>query len=503
MRFAGWHWLDDGLIPLLVVVIRVCWIAPWLVMLRRWLTPTAPAAWMPLWAVLLLLGGGLLLTQAVTGQGRSLRWARLWVTGAGLGGLLLLVWWLFAAATYALTDARWLVAMGYAVSDWREAIPPVALTLLVGAWLWLRGVKDGRQRLTRDDVWHAVTAGLVALALLTVVGQLDPAGPPPGTERWLLTLVAVSLAALAFASVELARYVGSGRGATSAARRLNRDWVVSVLVVTAILLLIGVAVGALVTPGTVAAAYAWVGVLLDWLGTVVGYVALALVYVLFLVLEPLYEWIRGQLADAPPGRPLTLGDLQRQIDELTGGPTTTLDPTAAESLRWLGVVGALVVVGMIFWWALRFFRRDVGRDPDETRETILTRALLQEQLAAAARGLLARLRRRTPQPELVPYLSLTDEEEPRRRVRALYQGLLARMAQLDAARVPGQTAQAYAAWRAARWPRLPGPTLAAIYAAARYGAEPPTAAQVEEMAQAWAQTEAALAAEPPPSSDSA
>ena len=137
MRFAGWHWLDDGLIPLLVVVIRVCWIAPWLVMLRRWLTPTAPAAWMPLWAVLLLLGGGLLLTQAVTGQGRSLRWARLWVTGAGLGGLLLLVWWLFAAATYALTDARWLVAMGYAVSDWREAIPPVALTLLVGAWLWL------------------------------------------------------------------------------------------------------------------------------------------------------------------------------------------------------------------------------------------------------------------------------------------------------------------------------------------------------------------------------
>ena len=35
MPWNRWHWLEDGIMPLLVVLMRVCWIWPWLQMLQR------------------------------------------------------------------------------------------------------------------------------------------------------------------------------------------------------------------------------------------------------------------------------------------------------------------------------------------------------------------------------------------------------------------------------------------------------------------------------------
>ena len=76
MTWPRWHWLNDGLIPLLVITLRVCWLWPWLELLRYWLASTAPRPLVPLWAIfgLFLLSNST--TRLALTRTASLRQAR-------------------------------------------------------------------------------------------------------------------------------------------------------------------------------------------------------------------------------------------------------------------------------------------------------------------------------------------------------------------------------------------------------------------------------------------
>src|SRR5687767_6156042 len=101
MNWHRWPWHDDGwvpslVVPLLVAVVRLCWLWPWLESLRRWLAPSYQLSLLPLWAILLFFVGGAFITRIALAQTRTLTHARLWVAGSGLIALLGLLWWQFA-----------------------------------------------------------------------------------------------------------------------------------------------------------------------------------------------------------------------------------------------------------------------------------------------------------------------------------------------------------------------------------------------------------------------
>jgi MFS family permease len=391
-------------------------------------------------------------------------------------------------------DGRWVRHLAYTLTDWNSGFPPAFLTLMAAAALWLRGVLDGNQRLRRDDVWSSFAAGFAAFALLLIAGQLDPGGLPPDADRWLIGLVASGLAALALASVDLA-HISSRRGEDRANVHLNRDWLVSVVLVVGGVLVIGLALGALVTPATVGYILGLVGWLLRWVGVVVGYVLLAILYVVFLALTPLIEWLQARMAEMEPREGMGTEGLQRTLEELTRQPALEMPPLAEETLRWLTLAGIGIVLLIIFALALRYFRNDADDDLDETRETVFSSDLLQEQLAALWNSLLQRLRR-SPGAAGSRFLSLDGEAESRAAIRALYQAVLDRATTAGYGRAPGQTPYEYKA----RLMEMVGgvgqawTTITEIYVAARYGRSAPPHERVEQMQTAWTEVETTLAA---------
>ena len=117
--------------------------------------------------------------------------------------------------------------------------------------------------------------------------------------------------------------------------------------------------------------------------------------------------------------------------------------------------------------------------------------MLQAQLVALLQRWRQRLRGRSGlSPE--PFLSLDGEQENRRIIRAVYQSLLAKAIVLDCPRMPAQTPAEYET-------RIPQAlavaegtwlhTLTGHYVQARYADQPPSAGQVEEAKEAWAQIE--------------
>ena len=356
MNWRRLHLIEDVLLPLLLIVLRLCWLWPWLELLRRWLAPSYTGPLVPLWVMGALMVGGLVAARTLSARGGNLGRARLQVAALGLAILALLLWWQYAWPTYALWDLRWGLATAQTLTHWGAEVPAVLLTALCAAVLWLRGMWDGQRTLLHDDVWSAFVFGCGAFVVLLLLAQLDPAGLPPGTDRWMLVFVGVGMSALAFASLQLAQV--TGRSEAEVRPALSRYWLVSVFSVIGALLGLGLAVSLVVAPATVAQLFGWTRVVVDLLLAVLGFVLLIIAYVVFWVLTPVIDWLRALVARTdfrvpPPANE----NFQRQWDELLRQTSAQIPPAAVETARWIVFAVCLAVIALVFALALRYFRR--------------------------------------------------------------------------------------------------------------------------------------------------
>ena len=266
----------------------------------------------------------------------------------------------------------------------------------MAAGIWLRGVWDGRLPPSHEEVWHSFAFGFLALAALLLMSKLDPAGFPPGADRWLLLFFASGMAALALASLDLSAI--TGRMDATMRVRLNRYWLASVLTVIVVLVGIGLLLGALITPDTVAYVLGWTSGLLNLIGTILGYILLAVVYVVFLVLTPLINWLHSLAGGQPRQQPMQMPDFQRQVHPIPTQTGVELSPALAELLRWLGAGAIVLILVVAFALALRYFRRGDDEETDETRESIVSRELLAGTVGVALAPLAAAFPASTQRP---------------------------------------------------------------------------------------------------------
>ena len=151
MSWRRWPWIEEGVLPLLIITLRLCWIWPWLLMLSRWLLPAALQPVLPLWNVALLLIGGAATTHALPVDRQRPRRARLLAAAIGLAAVALTLWLRLASDVYTLWDLRWLAAQGVLLTHWGGEFSPSFLVLILAASLWLRGMLDNPAP-THDDV---------------------------------------------------------------------------------------------------------------------------------------------------------------------------------------------------------------------------------------------------------------------------------------------------------------------------------------------------------------
>jgi len=299
------------------------------------------------------------------------------------------------------------------------------------------------------------------------------------------------MTALALSSLEAARSSRQRRPETEL--KLDRYWLVSVVSVIAGLLALGLFVSAFIAPETVIRAFSWVSGPLSVLGQLLYYGLYVIAYLAFLILEPLIYWLRRQFAILGPREPLQVLDFQRQLEEIARGQPTGIPPAFAEAFRWIGLMALILAIAMAFALALRRFGAQEMDEVVETRELILSRDLLADQLSRWWHRWLRRLRRASVT-ALSPFLSLEGEPDTRRAIRAIYQALLSTAGERGLPRARGQTPIEYRDILGELFPNTPGAldTITDEYVQARYSPDVPTVEQAERARQAWEELQAAL-----------
>lgn len=503
MSWKRWNWLDSGVLPLAVAVLGSCWLWPWLALLQRWVASSYEGTLLPLATVLgLLLGGAVVARWALALT--SIR-ARATVALIGLLVVFLMLWWRLYRAQYALWDLRWVGAWGNEMTTWTDwetrGVPAPVFMLLAMGYLWLRGVLDGgRLSLMREHVWRTFVAGFIALALLLLVANLDGGGLPEGTGNLLWLFFATAMVALALTGLKAAGGLDNVVGAEEegeAQPRFDRYWLGSVVSVIAGLLGLALMLSALIAPDVAAQVLraVWIvvrqGIFYLWF--IISLAIYPIAYLLALALRPVLDRLAEFLG--PDGLfGLKLPEAPRP-EELREGEAVGVFDSMPDELRWVALVVLILVIGLAFALALRRLLSGARTRNGivETRETVLSRDLLQEQLTKLWQSLVDRLRRGS-KAAVSPFLSLAGEISTRRVIRAIYQTLLTNAQERGLSRLRGQTPIEYRRELVKSWStnREALDVITDGYVQARYASDPPSAEQAELASQAWASVQESL-----------
>jgi len=497
MSWSRWNWLDDGVLPLAVTILRVCWLWPWLALLQRWLASSYQGTLLTVGLVFGLLFGGTIAAR------RALRlpstWARAAVAGVGLAVIFVMLWWRLYWPQYPLWDPRWIRTWSTEMTDWSgwetQGVPTPFFALLAMAYLWLRGLLDGgRFSLMREHIWRTFAVGFLALAALLMAASLDGRGLPAGTVNLLWLFFATGMVALALAGLKAAGGLDgaleSDGGQIAVRPGLDRYWLMSVFSIIGALLGLGLALSAVIAPEAVGQVLGAVWIVIRqailYLWIIVSLILFPIAYVLALFLQPLLEALTRF------GESVGLNELPALTESWEGqespGEGLGMLDSLPDGLQWVALGALIVLIGLAFALALR--RLLSGRKPKngivETRETILSRELLQKQMADLWRSLLGRFRRHQNTP-FNPFLSLEGETPTRRVIRAVYQAVLAAAQERGWPRPRSFTPGEYRPDLEIVWPSGQA-ALGVItegYVNARYGSNPPSTEQAECVRQAW------------------
>ena len=521
MRWRNWNWLDLILLPLFMAVMRACWLFPWLTIIQRVLLADADLSATTLNVVPVLPAGIIFAVPLLSFWLARIATARLPADEEAqlqsgftvsmqtrfvlaVGGLLTILgvlWWHFARDVYAFWDVRWVVTVGQLLIHVEQVQSlPVWLALFTLIFLWLRGLLDAGRTMGHDDIWGAMSSGVVAIILYLILTESFDAVVPENFSNWIVVFFAAGMAALAFSGLKVTvglNWALSGSTRNTKTPPLTRYWLISVGIVVGALLGIGIAIGLLVAPEQVARLMAMLNGVANVLWWIVSTIILALAYVVFVIVyyilkffEPLIERLLAGMAELANLMPPAAQELPPPQEPLTATLATLPD-----SYRWVGLIIFLALVAIIFALVVRRLRMGREVESDEVRESILSSDLLQDQLAKLWNRLWGN---RAAAGELDPYLSLEGEADTRRTIRQLYQKLLTAAGQRGLGRQKAETPREYRRNLATATANLDEPLekITERYNHARYAPEPPDIASARDAEQSWSSIEPVLGVPP-------
>lgn len=486
MNLTRWNWLDEGIVPLLLATVRAAWIAPWLALIHRWFAPSQIAPVLPMWALIGFPFLAFTLARRLASPRQKgtvhtvSKTQRIIVAATGLSLLLILLWWHFARDLAPLWSPSWLITLGYGLTHWSTEVPVVGIALVVGVYLWLRGLLDAHDPLHHEDIWRAFLTGTLMLALYLWISPLSQTAAS-GISESIFLFFASGLAALAATNLKTASgwsLFGKNAGQIGA----NRYWLVSIALTILFLLGVGLLVGWLLAPDDVAWLLRGVGYVVGLIWQLFSWVILALSYVMFMVFYAIYRLIEPLLQNRGE-------EAEPQLQAPQPFPTQEAFQEAAESaaaipepFRWMALILVLIAIFVIFALVLRRLRSEQPNEAEEIRESIYSADLLQDQLASLWSRLRGGLRRAT-----APlFFDLSGEVDSRRTIRSIYQQLLQRAATVGSTRTTAQTPLEYRQFLRQRLSAdVEIDTITAGYLEARYAETPPSPQTVAAVEEAW------------------
>ncbi|MBK8048435.1 MAG: hypothetical protein IPK16_15750 [Anaerolineales bacterium] len=172
MRWMRLHWLDDLVLPALVITMRTAWIWPWLVVSAGWLAPFTLQPVVPLWGVVVFQVIGRSTVRMGAVRKWSLPKARLVVAGTGVALVVGLVWLLYGRQLAPIWNPFWMADLVTQIGTGIPGQAAALLTFVVAAGLYFRGVLDGRELIGHDEIWAGFFWGVLAFCFVVRDGEV-------------------------------------------------------------------------------------------------------------------------------------------------------------------------------------------------------------------------------------------------------------------------------------------------------------------------------------------
>ena len=470
------NWLDAIAIPFTTALMRVAWVYPFLLILTEPAISGSTGIYIPAWLLFALSFGSTLLASLASESREGYLVAIL--TGFSA---------CFAVLLVAFPPSEGLVAwfswLGQRLVHWENSLPAPAVLFIATGLLWWRGMATRAMEHTQFTLSFA-TGGFMMVVLLLLTRILPPVMPGATLVASMLVYLVAGLATLALAGASQALKRNAYQSGVSL--QLSRHWLLAVGVVIGGVLVIGWLLGLLVVPESVLAVMAWLKPIWRLLGQIVYYLLYPIIYLLFLLLQPLLDWFQSLFNQEQPT--VTPTPMPQETLEPLEEIAREIPVAVNYSLRGIIAVAIIALFVFLFIRALRKYKPRRRPEIEETRERILTWDLLREQIAS----LLANARRVMPPPLFYPLVG--EISDPRRVIREAYRRLLTLALKRGKPRAERDTPNAY---RGKLVEIAPGhesaiQTITDAYVAARYNEEPPTTEQAAAASRAIEEIEADL-----------
>jgi hypothetical protein len=454
-------WLDEVVIPAISAVMYAVWLAPPLRLLLGSVVIHPRNVVYPWWAIVAVLLGAAWLARLLADR-RGGRW---FVAVAGLSVVLGAV----VAPHGSLAPSAVARALA-ALVDFSRGIPAGLIVLLTTLGLWFGGARARWNQ--HRQLMHGFVVGILVLALLSL---LSP-GAVGGED--LVVFLLTGLLALALLSVSSHLSYQVARGLPRPA--LSRYWLLALGLGMLGILLAGWVLSLVFAPEALASLLARLRPLLGYLGQVIAFVGMFVVWLLYLG----YQFI-GSLFRRGPSQPPAPEEAALPPSYTEQFPELELTPGTPPSLpEGLGVVLiALVLAALVVYVVLKAWRRRsrprYTSTALEEREFVWSKDLFLERW----RGILDGLGRSRRRELFVEALNLTD---PRHRIRQAYRVFLLNARERGLRRLRGQTVTAYRQAVSQAIPSVeePAASLSGAYLEARYGEASPPESLAQEAQQA-------------------
>jgi MFS family permease len=523
----SWRWLDDGVIPLATVLAYTAWAYPAFAAYMRDPLSGLQNPGFSFWLCLGLLVGATVAGKVAVHVERGV----LLVMGGGFAaiaislGAVIVPWldrpdpWLhdpplLRAIGAALVCALllWWRGVRLAYADHHEETMRtfVVGTLALAAMILLAHARHGPPSLSRagNVVWllallvtlavgfllfafsmflrvdqvKIVSGGEAVVAVMVVLlGGMLPVVPRPEVLSGPIVLL-VSSGLLARSMLSLSWVLNTQRGYGGVRLRVDPGWLVVILSLTSAIVLVGLGLGQVLTPGAVRGVLGALRVLWMPVLAVFAFVFLTAAWVILRVLSAIFARLGLQFPE-PPAEP------PPEAENPTGW-ALNLPPLARGGIGALIVLALLALVGWILYRVAKrlYASRHTLVAVPEQRRTLFSLDLLQAQV----RRTMGHLWR----PRIGPFVPLDPGSAARRTVRVAYRRVLSRAIGQGIPRDRYQTPRTYAETLARLSPQLRSllQALTAAYEAARYGTAAPSPEEVRVAQDASLQIEGSLRA---------
>ncbi len=490
-KVARLNWVAAVLFPLTVILTEALWVYPWLIRIGTWPVFRQQHTPLSLASVIILLGGSFFLTKYFTRRRLALKWTRWSILACGLAAILIVLRIEYPAGI-ALPDGQWFIKTALLLIDSFSHPNQTVAALLVGMYLWWRGIGLGHSPLFFENTYRYFSIGLIAqVALILAWGNDQQNSFMSTTGLYVAGFFFFGLSAMALAKLKGTQEQGKAGGVSAV---FNGRWLSIILVVITGIVLVGIGAASIFSPRFLSVLGTLFDMVSGFLFKVIYYILTVSVTIVgfviaigFFIFESIINMLQGEV----PVEPVASGNLTA-IEGLKQGLSQDVSPETMLVIKWVLfalVIGAMVI--LIFRSIMRRRPPQAKEDVEEINESIWSWDGFMADLRLFFNLLWQRFRNKitdvTTEATSRLRRSQTTDITGRLSIREIYRRLLLQSAQLGVTRRHQETPYEYAKRLGQTLPEGSAPVteLTDLYVNVRYGELTSEAKQVDKANNLW------------------